>query len=266
MTLLVGIVCQDGAVIAADKQTSHGSMGGMTVGMPTTKIKAIKDKVLLASSGWRGTGIQLGAMIEDNIDGFERQPVAISIKQVQDKHRQLAMPLLQAAQSAVNVIGHQAAQSEAICGSLLAAKWNDGVYIVEITPLGAAEFYSRELPFICLGSGKPNSDPFLAYLWSVFFRDSLPTLQEGALLAYWAIKQAISSASPHIGLGIDVFTLDPNAKPITKELSDADLAPHIEFIDEAANALRGLRDRMGGKAEKVPDIPTLKKEGTKDGA
>src|ERR1700733_14553682 len=105
MTLLVGIVCQDGAVIAADKQTTHGSMGGMTVGMPTTKIKVINNKVLLASSGWRGTGLQLAAALEENVDGFERQPAAISVKQVQAKHRELAMPILAAAQSAVNVIG-----------------------------------------------------------------------------------------------------------------------------------------------------------------
>lgn len=71
----------------------------------------------------------------------------------------------------------------------------------------------------------------------MFFADSLPTLEEGALLAYWSIKQAITLASPHIGLGIDVFVLDPNATPRTRELSDAEVAPHLEFIDEAANVL-----------------------------
>jgi hypothetical protein len=147
-----------------------------------------------------------------------------------------------------------------VCGTLVAAKFVDGVSIVEVTPTGAVDFYSKELPFICLGSGKQNSDPFLAYLWSVFFPNSLPTLEEGALLAYWSIKQAISSASPHIGLGIDVFVLDPTATPRTRELSDAELAPHIEFIDEAANALRGLRDRMRGSVERVPDVPVLKKD------
>lgn len=259
MTLLVGIVCQGGAVIAADKQTTHGSMGGMTVGLPTTKIKPIKDKVLLAATGWRGTGIQLSAMIEEQVDGFERQPVAISVKQVQAKHRELAMPLLAAAQSAVNVIGQHAAQSEAVCGILLAANWKEGVRIVEITPLGAVEFYSEELPFICLGSGKQNSDPFLAYLWSVFFPSSLPTLQEGALLAYWSIKQAISSASPLIGLGIDVFILDPKANPITRELTEDETKQHDEFINEAANALRAVPDTMRGKAEKLADVPMPKK-------
>jgi hypothetical protein len=93
----------------------------------------------------------------------------------------------------------------------------------------------------------------------VFFADSLPTLEEGALLAYWSIKQAITLASPHIGLGIDVFVLDPNATPRTRELSDAEVAPHLEFIDEAANVLRGLRDRMRGNAEKLPEMPVMKK-------
>lgn len=146
-------------MIAADKQTSHGSMGGVTVGIPTTKINSIKNKVLLASSGWRGMGIQLAAAIEENVDGFERQPVAISIKQVQVKHRELAMPALTTAQAAIPVIGHQAAQNEAVCGSLLAAKWVDGVAIVEITPTGQVDFYSKELPFIMPWLGQAKHRP-----------------------------------------------------------------------------------------------------------
>src|SRR5262249_20735833 len=170
-----------------------------------------------------------------------------------------ALPAYNAAQAAIPVIGQQAAYNEAVCGSLLAAKWIDGVAIVEITPTGQVDFYSKELPFICLGSGKQNTDPFLAYLWSVFFPESLPTLEEGALLAYWSIKQAISLASQGIGLGIDVFVLDPNATPRTRELTDAEIAPHIEFNEEAANAMRRVRYRMRGKAEKLPEVPVLKK-------
>jgi hypothetical protein len=170
-------------------------------------------------------------------------------------------PAFETAQKAVPVIGQIAAQSDVVCASILAAKFRAGVSLIEITPVGAVELYSAELPFICLGSGKQNSDPFLAFLWKVFFATgSLPTISEGVLMAYWSIKTAISLATPHIGLGIDVFILDPNANPRTRELNEEELAPHDEFISEAANALRAVRDTMRGKAEKLPDVPTLKKD------
>jgi hypothetical protein len=64
MTLLVGILCQDGAVVAADKQTTHGGSGTMTVGHATTKVMPIKNKALLVSSGYRGLGIQFANALE----------------------------------------------------------------------------------------------------------------------------------------------------------------------------------------------------------
>jgi hypothetical protein len=171
------------------------------------------------------------------------------------------VPAFEAAKAAAPIIGHQAAQNESIVSTILAAKFVDGVFIVEIAPTGAVEFYSRELPFICLGSGKQNSDPFLAYVWSVFFPPkTLPTIFEGVLMAYWTIKTAINLASPHIGLGIDVFVLDANASPRTKELSDKDLEPHDEFIKDAADALRAVRDTMRGKTDKLPEVPSLKEK------
>jgi 20S proteasome alpha/beta subunit len=139
MTLLVGILCQNGAVIAADKQTTHGSLGGMTVGLPTTKIKSVKDKALLASSGYRGLGMQLAAALEIHVDGYERQLVTDSVKNIQTEFRKLINPAFEAASKAVSLIGQQAAQSDVICGSILAAKFKDGVSLIEITPVGAIE-------------------------------------------------------------------------------------------------------------------------------
>lgn len=105
MTLLVGILCQNGAVIAADKQTTHCSLGGMTVGLPTTKIKSVKDKALLASSGYRGLGMQLAAALEIHADGYERQLVTDSVKNIQTEFRKLINPAFEAASKAIPLIG-----------------------------------------------------------------------------------------------------------------------------------------------------------------
>jgi 20S proteasome alpha/beta subunit len=260
MTLLVGVWCQDGAVFAADKQTTHGTAGAMTVGHPTTKIVTLKKKVLFACSGHRGLGQQLAAALFSHVDKFDGRPVADAAKDIQASFRELAGPAFSMAQQAAPFIGQQAAGGDVTVGSILAAKFNDGISIVEITRVGAVEFYSKELPFICLGSGKQNADPILAHLWSIYFPPpAVPTLAEGQLMAYWTVKAAIGMASPLIGLGIDVFVLDPKANPQARELTDDEVKQHDEFINEAANALRSVPDTMRGKAEKLPDVPQIKK-------
>lgn len=175
MTLLVGIWCQDGVVFAADKQTSHGTVTGMTVGHPTTKIVPIKNKVLFASSGYRGLGQQFAATLHTRVDKFGGQLVATAAAEFQNDYRSLIGPGFETAKKAVPLIGEAAAASDVTCGSILAAKFNDGIFIVEITRVAGVEFYSKDLPFICLGSGKQNADPFLAYLWSVYFPTELCT-------------------------------------------------------------------------------------------
>lgn len=258
MTLLVGVWCQDGAVFAADKQTSHGTAGAMTVGHPTTKIVPIKNKALFASSGHRGLGQQLCAALLTRVDKFDGQPEAAAAKDIQDDFRKMAGPAYEMAQRAAPFIGQQAAGGDVTCTSILAAKFNDGISIVEITPVGAVEVYAKELPFICLGSGKQNADPILAHLWSIYFPPPhLPTLSEGELLAYWTVKTAIGVASPYIGLGIDVFILNPKASPQVRELTDDQVKQHDGFINEAAIALRSVPETMRGKAQNLPDVPKL---------
>jgi hypothetical protein len=162
--------------------------------------------------------------------------------------------------AAAPIFGVQAVQGDVLCGNLLVAKSSNGVSIMEITPVGAVEFYSKDLPYVCLGSGKQNSDPFLAYMWSVYFSNSLPTLSEGVLMAYWTIQTAMKLGTAHVGLGIDVFTLDPANSPRIRELEEKELNGHQDFINEAANALRSVRDTMSGKAAPLPTVPKLETE------
>jgi len=200
--------------------------------------------------------------LHTRVDNFAGKTVADAAKEIQGAFRELAAPAYEMAQRAAPFIGQQAAGGDVTCGSILAAKFNDGVFIIEITRVGAVELYSKDLPFICLGSGKQNADPILAHLWSIFFPSpNIPTISEGALMAYWTVRAAINVASPLIGLGIDVFVLDPKATPQTRELADAELKPHDAFIDEAATALRRLADTMRGEAQALSPVPKLKPGG-----
>ena len=47
MTLIVGVRCQDGVVLAADQQATHGVFGAPTIGQPVEKIRLLGTNVLL---------------------------------------------------------------------------------------------------------------------------------------------------------------------------------------------------------------------------
>jgi 20S proteasome alpha/beta subunit len=72
VTLLIGIYCEDGIVIAADQQATFGTVIRPTIGSPLTKISAIKgNSALFAFSGFTGLGQQIGDAIEGILNPAE---------------------------------------------------------------------------------------------------------------------------------------------------------------------------------------------------
>jgi len=101
------------------------------------------------------------------------------------------------------------------------------------------------MPFTCLGSGKANADPFLRFLFSVYWEKRLPTVEGGALTAYWTVRAAIDAASPNVGFDVDVAVLSGSGKKYSARLCvSTDFLEHDTFIANAKDALRAERDRI----------------------
>lgn len=257
MTLLVGIICPDGAVIASDKQASHGAFGTMTVTQSTTKITPIENDILFASSGPIGLGQQIADAIDQDSNNIHLDNYHQYAPKGQQKIRELMHPSWQMAAVATPVIG-SAAQADAMCGCLLAAAFRDGIKLIEISPQGGWEYLTDNIPFVCIGSGKANADPFLRYLRSVFFQDQSPNLNEAVLAAYWTVQACIDAGTTGVGMGVDVFVLDATGKkPEARQLDEADLAEAKSFVQEAEDAWRTLRDRIRGQGADASPPPTL---------
>ena len=257
MTLLVGIVCPGGAVIAADKQASHGAMGAITVTQATTKITQVDDGILYASSGPVGLGQQICHIIASDAKEIHNRNYHSYVTLAQKKIRELLDPAWTTARIAAQAIGN-AALADAVCGSLLAARFKDGIKLIEISPQGGWEFLTDNLPFVCIGSGKQNADPFVRYLRSIFFDQQPPNLNEAVLAAYWTVRASIDAGSPGVGIGIDVFVLD-NSDPksaVARKLEAADLAEAQGFMQEAEDSWRGIRDRIRGQGAAASEPPT----------
>jgi proteasome subunit B (beta)-like protein len=242
MTLLIAILCSDGAVVAADRQATHGSLGMMTVGQPVTKIGILGTRVLFASSGHLGMGQQFEAFVGrlSAESYFGQNDYAIAIRRVQDHFRPIAEGAFKTAAAAAQIFG-QAAQADCICGSVLATSFKDGAKVIEITPQISVEYLTPELSFLSMGSGKATADPFLGFIKNVFWPDRLPTAREGALAAYWTIKLATE-------LRVSDQTADEvNVAAQAIELRD----------DDRAFRLPGLPERSGEFGASIKGVSAL---------
>ena len=148
-----------------------------------------------------------------------------------------------------------------LCSSLLATEFKDGLQLIEISAQGGFECLTPQLPYICQGSGKQNADPFLAFIWSVYFGSSRPNISEAVLAAYWTVKVAIDLKSSGVGFAPDVSVLEKATDGpgyIARQLGPNDLNETNDFIAEAESALRSIRDRMkpsGGDVSQPPTLP-----------
>jgi 20S proteasome alpha/beta subunit len=239
MTLLVGVLCSNGAVIAADRQLTHGAMGALTVGQAATKVHILDKKILFGSSGHVGLGQQLLACIQKKRKELETYAYHQLIVDIQKDMRTIVDPAWQTATKAAQIVGAQVALQDCVCHSLFAAHFKDGPRLVEITPQVSVECLSADSPFVALGSGKQVADPFLGFLRRIYWASRLPTVNEGALAAIWTIEHAIEMKVLGVGFGVDVFVLEPKDKGYTaKQLDEAELMEPHDFIRAAEDALR----------------------------
>lgn len=136
MTLVVAVLCQDGAVIAADRQVTHAALGRKTVGQPGTKVEIIDNKIAFASYG----PISLGQEFQDAIgsvrDQFARRDYAAMRDIMKKKIKGIVDAAFETATKAAPVIGHQAAAMDAVCGAVFAAEFRNGLRLVEIQSTG----------------------------------------------------------------------------------------------------------------------------------
>ncbi|MYD65645.1 MAG: hypothetical protein F4X26_06655 [Chloroflexi bacterium] len=114
----------------------------------------------------------------------------------------------------------------------------------------APEEATRELPYVALGSGQANADPFLAFLKRVLWDDGQPTVAGGQLAVYWALHQTIE-ATPGLGGEPVLATLQRGTAQL---VPDEQLVEHREAIDNIENQLREWRDKLS--AEASPDTPS----------
>lgn len=256
MTLVVGILCSDGVVVAADSAATYGASGQPTIAQAANKIEIIEAKLIIACSGVVG----LSQRFHDSLstlwktgkfsgkNAVESGPI---IGEAFKKHLGAEMNIAQVAKNVVGMV----AISNATCLAVVAMPLSKTPALIHFNELGGPEVASPDLQFIAIGSGQLAADPFLAFLRDRFWPSRQPTLAEGKFAAYWTLHYAISHSPGGLAHPIHVAILEQaSGNWHARLLTPAEIEQHQENIEGVEKYLSEY-PTVGATSEEDP-MPT----------
>lgn len=264
MTLIIGIKCSDGIVMAADgAATFGGALGQTTIRQSTTKLDIVSESAIIGVSGPVGLGQLLRAEVLSFCQSSnpKAKPVSQAMQLLRDSFWRQIGPTLEHAKVTGQLIG-QPAFNDALSRTLVAIVLKEGPALIQFSEQAAPEAASESLPFMAIGSGQPIADPFLAFIRRIFWTTGLPDLQEGVFSAVWALEHAIQTnpggvADPKQIVVLEQIVLQKGqaAQWKPRALDDNDIQQHMERIADHEQALRACHRLVPDSSEVVESVP-----------
>ena len=259
MTLLVGIRCRDGVVIASDSVATFGDGERYTAGgVEVPKIFRIHEKGVFASTGAVGMAQLISQKMNEVFASAQMHKLSESsvASQISRGVIEATKPYYDNALVYANA-GQRKHLSGASCKTLFAVLLADGPRLINFDEIGTPEF-SKEIPFIALGSGQGAADPFLCMLNRVLWMGGPPSLVQGKLAAAWTVWHVSKSASGGIGGPLQMAVLTGNASKggLIEFVDNAGREAHAEMV---GNVERAILDAVSAadnpNASVVPAMP-----------
>ncbi len=260
MTLVIGIKCTDGVVVASDSLASYTTSTGIpTAGQPTDKIDIISDSIICSTSGPVGLGQRITHQIEqawsnNRLSGKE-SPAAMGVL------REVIFEPIKAEIEVARIAGQVDPGATRHCRSttLVAIPIKKRPCLFYFDWQGSPEEATSKLPFVSIGSGQPVADPFLAFLRNIFFKNKQPNLSEGILAATWTLRYAIHAYAYGVGGAQNVVILEASDTGkngwTARRLAEADMLEHhgqIQYMEEQLQILSNGKPKILPTADPVP--------------
>lgn len=242
MTVLVGVLCEDGVVLGSDSSATMSGGGPPTVEQPVQKTFIVGDHVIMAGTGQAG----LCQRFED----------------VLSKHRASTKPSYHQQADKFKIVKEICAKAIAdfasthcpsgSFGALVAFQTTAGPHLVEFAVRDfQPEFKTDEQWFASMGSGQALTDPLLAMLRRVFFNHAKPKISEGIFAVTWALQHAIELNPGGINEPMQVGVLEAGgtgSKMMARMLTPEELLEHTSNVEGVEHHIAEYRQILSGRA------------------
>ncbi len=231
MTLIVGVICGDGVVIGADSIATAGTAIEHHV---SDKITIEEDDVIVACSGSAG----LSQLIKEELSGrWHEFKLNQSVKDVrafvsEAMYSQIE-PSAKRAKSAGRAFGG--------CETLVALPLVNAPALFQFNALADSFEITAEFPYVSIGSGRSQADPFLAFIKRILWRGQAPISTRVAIFGVLWTLQHVSTVNAGLGVGEPhwIAVLEKRGRSwIAEKLSEGELSEHRQAIVDAEDALR----------------------------
>ena len=240
MTLIVGIRCSDGVVMASDSAATFGMDFNRTIGQQDIrKVHKVGEAMLFGGSG----AVGIAQLIRDALGSAWshstfRSPATSeeAMRNIAEEIRKQVGPHLQMA-NLTRPLGQDVSSS--LCKSLVAMPVKKKACLFSFDSNGAPEEITVEIPFVAIGSGQQIADPFLAFLKGLLWKGTPPTLAQGRLVAVWTVEHVKKTNPGGVAGATQLATLASDvevAKAVTL-YEENQLLEHLEQIHSAEKAL-----------------------------
>jgi 20S proteasome alpha/beta subunit len=257
MTLLVGIRCKDGVVVAADQTVTFGvSPGNFTIAHKAQKVRVVSKSLIVAGTGHVG-GAQ--RFVETTQRTWDQVAGANKNNSPMDICRHLSAAFIKDCQGT--------GMQKPSLGALVAfpSTKGGGPQLCEFqTSDFQPELKDAGCWFVSMGSGQIIADSYLAFMRDAFWKDGMPNLKEGVFAAAWVMRQSIRVAPGFIDEPIDIAVLQKDA---AKMLDQGELAYLMDVADQATkhfgtfdpeNLSPGTQQEPPVAAPPIPEPPPAK--------
>ena len=246
MTILVGVLCEDGIIIGADSSSTFGNGQFRTVEQPCKKIVVLNGSVIVAGTGHVGLNQRFCKIVEDCFG----DPSFLSQHPI-DKAKILTVK----GRADFQLTG---APFLGQYGALLAFAQNRKLYLVEFASDTFQPEFKESLWFVSMGSGQHIADPFLGLMRRTFSSKGPPKIPTGLFITTWTLHHTCEVNPGGIKEPIDLATLVFSGGKEVAELLDKEMVEeHWENVQSAYDYLAAFsKEQQPGKSSSdVPSIP-----------
>ncbi len=243
MTAIVGFLCSDGVVVAADSMLTP-NMGGTAVGHHKgKKLHELLGRFVTGYAGDQGQATRFRLTVEESSASFDA-----------NAH---PMDFLEAISGKFVDRLTNSRENEVAVETMLAFGCAQGACLCVFDNRAQPVLLDYNHFYAALGIGKMAADPFLRFLVDIFCVDGPPQINEAIFLSLWTLQHVIDTSPGGVAgpIAIGVLRL-AEGEWAARVLSGEELQEHRQAVDSATDALRDWRKGLGsGTITVVPPVP-----------
>jgi proteasome beta subunit len=219
VTVVLGLRCAEGLVLATDSQATAQMPGGVPVRMDAPKIDRVGNSIIFGGTGSEGVGQRVKAVLDQQASKMGKNSTRAQIGQL---IHSLVNPLqVQARQAFVQMPG---AEIDA-WGGIFCGLASDGLFLMEIDVAGGWQFHDNQ-PFTATGSG--HAFAHLAVSSVRHHRVDEQGLETAKAIAYRAIENVCLASAYGVGLPVQMAIATESE---VRKLDDEELDELGEFVN-----------------------------------